>query len=1242
MVQCLVTECVAGSAAPEADGYGGGITVQKGDVSLVQTRITHCHAFALESQATGGGLAIADGTVTIANCSIVECTVTAINGNAWGGGLLVDGGSVYVIATRVIGCTALLNITQSAGTNLLNANGGGVFQGGGTSTFGDCLFTSCTALVHDSTTTSASSGLVQSIGGGLQLFRGATNLMSVTVRACQAWTGGGLSISSPAGSAISMSGVLLADNRATKSGAAIYFEQLGSSLRFNSFLMQIEPHCPVAEEQNVPILAAVGAANDPVLSLRALSVRRGPCASPAPLVYGFTLPTCNATFPSLTLPRQRVDYCGHDATCVAHDPEYPEYLTPACECAPPAYPSPLAAYPLHAPYTEGCVLPIEAANLTHVAPSVLTTLEKTVSIVPHEHQSISLRLTGTTWSLPSRFGGVSAYPFTVATVGQISWLHVLTPSGFLRRPAIDGEDSVATVMVNVSAAGLAESPQPYEAAVRVAIDLTDRLRSSVAPVRRIEYRDIPVKILVRAQPVAGECFVDANEPSPLQAVLDEPASFTFSTRDVEGLPLDHSVSDDLSATLYRCNASAGCDMAVSNPPITYRGGGNYTAHVTLLALGDFAVGIQLRQTEGANPVSLGFQKAVVANCPRGYYSALVIGGGCRRCPEGVRCALPPRSSAAQINHSDPMRAPSKGAELQTLWLLPNKWRLSALTTDLRNCTPPPAVTTPCRGGPNASEYCIAGHEGPYCRVCSHPDHYFDSSSSQCLRCRWRGAAAFFVAVGVVLGFLSLAVALATAIYCLSFRRNRLGKALRAAGAHLTRFGLSEKAKLLLGFYQVAVSLPVVFDVPLPREYYAATRVFDIINLDWLSSLSSLHASCVGPFELRLALKALLPLALLALYLVAYLASSARVQLAGLLLRVPASQLQADQLPTSQRHAGDAMLAALPVVLVFLFCVVPSVSRDVFAAFVCDGFGYSDATSTMTAIQDLSEHYYLHADYSVRCSHASYRSHRYDRIRTLAYIFIAVWPLGVPCLFGGLLTVHHRRRSPILSRAIGFLYREYAPDFFWFELLELARKLVLVGFLLLVPQRLSLVRILAGLLLMIAYLVVLLGASPYRAPSTAAVAIGTNVTLTCTLLASLVLKISAALTPHQRIDLIGSTSDFWLTLLIIAFNFGVLGCTLLLLGYQLAIERFQRRFAVARRLRWCDTGEEVVLTPPLEPGAWHLFLSHAWRGATTGQDQMRVVKTQLVDMLPDARVFLEHVQGSRTRPALPRATTPRAS
>ena len=125
-------------------------------------------------------------------------------------------------------------------------------------------------------------------------------------------------------------------------------------------------------------------------------------------------------------------------------------------------------------------------------------------------------------------------------------------------------------------------------------------------------------------------------------------------------------------------------------------------------------------------------------------------------------------------------------------------------------------------------------------------------------------------------------------------------------------------------------------------------------------------------------------------------------------------------------------------------------------------------------------YYLHADYAVRCTDDAHRSEEHDAIKAVAYVLMALWPVGVPLLFGALL--HKSRAAPDqrrLAGAIGFLRNDYTNELvasYW-ELLELCRKEVLTGFLLLVPQHLNSLRIVFGLLLSISHLTLLLSARP---------------------------------------------------------------------------------------------------------------------------------------------------------------------
>ena len=66
----------------------------------------------------------------------------------------------------------------------------------------------------------------------------------------------------------------------------------------------------------------------------------------------------------------------------------------------------------------------------------------------------------------------------------------------------------------------------------------------------------------------------------------------------------------------------------------------------------------------------------------------------------------------------------------------------------------------------------------------------------------------------------------------------------------------------------------------------------------------------------------------------------------------------------------------------------------------------------------------------------------------------------------------------LSRAIEFLYREYDVTAFWWELMEMLRKLLLVGIFGLIEPG-SILQIAVGTIFSAVYLMVQLQASPYK-------------------------------------------------------------------------------------------------------------------------------------------------------------------
>ena len=92
----------------------------------------------------------------------------------------------------------------------------------------------------------------------------------------------------------------------------------------------------------------------------------------------------------------------------------------------------------------------------------------------------------------------------------------------------------------------------------------------------------------------------------------------------------------------------------------------------------------------------------------------------------------------------------------------------------------------------------------------------------------------------------------------------------------------------------------------------------------------------------------------------------------------------------------------------------------------------------------------------------------------------------------------------------------------------------------------------------------------------------------------------------------------LTFLLLTSSIGALLLSGILFLVQLAAEgarvRREARASKARRLRHVEHLDEVVAPVLAEGHHWHLFLSHVWG---TGQDQMRIIKQRLLEMVPGA-------------------------
>ena len=238
-----------------------------------------------------------------------------------------------------------------------------------------------------------------------------------------------------------------------------------------------------------------------------------------------------------------------------------------------------------------------------------------------------------------------------------------------------------------------------------------------------------------------------------------------------------------------------------------------------------------------------------------------------------------------------------------------------------------------------------------------------------------------------------------------------------------------------------MAMPSVYNVALPKSY---TQVWDHTRFLQKLGITSIIAPsvCHGGFHMDL-------------YVIGY--GSFGV-VCGLLLTGTVWTI--GRHAVAHRGAGpgwplkEAVLKGVPSALAASFFLVPVVSTKIFAAFDCVGYSHD------SAIGDVR--YYVRDDPRILC----FDSNDHNRIRGTAFALMIIWPIGAPLVYGLLLlscrnAIQNRKPSP-LSSATDFLHKEYTPQFYYWEVLELVRRIVLNGALLLIKDEQAFLRIVAAL------------------------------------------------------------------------------------------------------------------------------------------------------------------------------------
>ena len=557
-------------------------------------------------------------------------------------------------------------------------------------------------------------------------------------------------------------------------------------------------------------------------------------------------------------------------------------------------------------------------------------------------------------------------------------------------------------------------------------------------------------------------------------------------------------------------------------------------------------------------------------------------------------------------------------------------------------------------------YCVDGAHGPLCEVCE-TSKFFDSSSARCKSCDAEKTAVIGVVVLVL--FLGVFVAWTRLILprlsrgtFLTHRAGRIQKIGLTLLQQLKTGSILAPAKIIFSFIQLVAEMTSIYDVPLPSSWTLAFQTLHVARFELVAP------ECVGGFYNYLLLRTTIPVAIMLLtnaISVALLAAHAPactpkvMRRASLLdkLRAFRSQfrrhqpafLSAAPSPTSggplseqpqskpqlsharssnpknlqqldlapsatPRGKQDEEMAnkrpssfkqaafnASPINLLIIYVLVGVISADICKAWSCKKFETSSESGEYISR--------LRSDMLIDCG-----SGAHAQIKTLALGLLGMWPITVMVAFGALLAAAHNsirhRRPTRFSSSLAFLHRDFHPEWYFWELINLLERLVLLGLVLIfVPDNIAFIRLLVGWLVSVIGLIAHVFASPYRTPACNLLAVAVHLAQCCLFVGAMLLKIHVEFAPFlvefaaghasARFLVMGFASSSELSIVVYATTFGLIGVTLAAILVHAVLEKQQTGLLEEYIYPHSKAKQIASLTPVSE--RWHLFLSQLWSG-----------------------------------------------
>jgi len=548
---------------------------------------------------------------------------------------------------------------------------------------------------------------------------------------------------------------------------------------------------------------------------------------------------------------------------------------------------------------------------------------------------------------------------------------------------------------------------------------------------------------------------------------------------------------------------------------------------------------------------------------------------CKRCPVGASCGW--------------------NTTVETMIVLEGYWRLSPFSPSISKCasgdTPNATNATSCLGGNAGDETCASRTYGPMCQVCAQDAQYF--SAGRCLDCPEAGPG---VAKGTAI-LLSILILAAAGVFIheqhspsFDFIAVPLRLYVHQVKTYITQTGGVTKLKLTLAFVQVIAALESTYAVGLPESWFRWTETLRFVgNLDWASWLVPSKCLVGGGMKMQLLVRGLAPLVVIfAMPVVPLFISLCSVKCEGKPGARKSSRTMTndkDKPLTRRQKVVEGLIKGLPASLVVSFCFTPSVSASIFRAWYCLSFAYDE----------LEEHSFLAEDLSVRCDASD---GEYGSIQTIAWVLVGIWPIGMVVAYALLLVpchslLHDETAESSLLDATAFLHRDYKTEYYWWEVISLMQRTTLTGWLLLLDVQLQFIRLLAALIISIAFLIAILACNPFKRRLDYCLAAGGQILFVCIFIGGIIVRLYEDIandtvgSPELAYRFLGLQSSEEAVIIMICVSFTMLVFfTFTIIGetyVKLVQQRLESKFSVC------------TMNPPTTKwklrGIYACFLSH---------------------------------------------------